>query len=70
MNGFIGVLLQLPHEITSSTLQLFSGLLNSLRLTVSQLQLNVSHITLLGNSMNLEESVVSRNLVSVSLTLT
>jgi hypothetical protein len=67
------------HEITSSTLQLFSCLLTFLRLTASQLRLNVSHITLLvckllsslyllGSTMNLEESIVSRPLVSLTLT--
>jgi hypothetical protein len=58
-----------------STLQLFRCLLNSLRLTASQVRLNVSHITqlvcelpyLLGNTMSLEESVVSRILILHSI---
>jgi hypothetical protein len=56
------------HEITSSILQLFSCLLNSLRLTASQFRLNVSPIILLvckllcllSKKMNLEESIVSQ----------
>jgi hypothetical protein len=47
----------------SSTLQLFSCLLNSLGLTASQLRLNVSQTVLLGNKMDREESVVSRILI-------
>jgi hypothetical protein len=43
------------HKITSSTLQLFSWLLISLRLPASQLRLNASRVTLLGNTMNLED---------------
>jgi hypothetical protein len=41
------------HEIASSTRQLFSCLLNSLRL-------NVSQTALLGNTTNFEESIVPR----------
>jgi hypothetical protein len=55
MNGFIGVPLQL-HEIKPSTLQLFVCLPNPLRLTAPLLRLNVSQTTVLGNTMNLEES--------------
>jgi hypothetical protein len=53
MNG-----LNYAHEL-KSTLQLLCCVLNSLRLTVSQIRLNVSQTALLGNTMNLEESVVS-----------
>jgi hypothetical protein len=48
------------HDLTYSTLQLFSCLQNYLRLTASELPLNVSQTALLGNAINLEESVVSR----------
>jgi hypothetical protein len=54
------------HEISYSTFQRFSDLLNFLRLMASHLWLSVSHsfdcnlLYLLGNMMNLEEPVVSR----------
>jgi hypothetical protein len=83
MNEFIGVLLQLhtwSKVFNTSSIQLLP---NSLRLTASQLRLKVSHIILLvckllyllGNTMNLEELVVSRILLlnsslSLSLSLT
>jgi hypothetical protein len=53
------VLYNYTYEITCSRLQQFSGLLNSLRLTASKPRLNVSQTALLGNTMNLEESIIS-----------